>query len=291
MTSIGTEAFAKCSELLDVYCYAEKVPSTESDAFDDSYPEDATLHVPDASIDSYKATAPWSSFGKIVGLSRHYNGNNYEAKRVKELEHAMHQRQKAEHRAYFKANRGRFARLGLTLNSGLGPAIYDYSIGVGMRLGWQISFFNLFVGAEIQRADYLGKAEPGHLRATRLNIPMALRLNLMRKYDRDLYLSLGAHYNVAAKGCYGKDTDEKGFLKFGKDRKIVNNGTFSPRVALGFTKKFFEVEAWGLWELQDGIFNRDHILAQPYYALLIPDHVDKQIENKYRIGLSFRFLF
>ena len=63
--SIGTEAFANCSELRDVYCYAEKVPSTESDAFNGSYPEYITLHVLDASIDSYKATAPWSSFEKI----------------------------------------------------------------------------------------------------------------------------------------------------------------------------------------------------------------------------------
>jgi hypothetical protein len=66
---IGFEAFAKCPDLLDVYCYAEKVPSTESDAFDGSYPEYVTLHVPDGSIDSYKATAPWSSFGKIVALT------------------------------------------------------------------------------------------------------------------------------------------------------------------------------------------------------------------------------
>ena len=69
VTSIWDYAFANCSELLDVYCYAEKVPSTQSDAFDGSYLEYATLHVLDASIDSYKATAPWSSFGKIVGLS------------------------------------------------------------------------------------------------------------------------------------------------------------------------------------------------------------------------------
>ena len=69
VTSIGNDAFAYCPELLDVYCYAKKVPSTESYAFDDSPIEYATLHVPDASIDSYKATAPWSSFGKIVGLS------------------------------------------------------------------------------------------------------------------------------------------------------------------------------------------------------------------------------
>ena len=67
--TIGSESFANCAELLDVYCYAEKVPSIHSNAFDGSYPEYVTLHVPDASVDSYKATEPWSSFGKIVGLS------------------------------------------------------------------------------------------------------------------------------------------------------------------------------------------------------------------------------
>ena len=69
VTSIWSEAFRDCPELLDVYCYAEKVPSTDSYAFYGSYPEYATLHVPDASVESYKATAPWSRFGKIVGLS------------------------------------------------------------------------------------------------------------------------------------------------------------------------------------------------------------------------------
>jgi hypothetical protein len=52
-----------------VYCYAEKVPSTQSDAFKDSYIEYATLHVPNASLESYKNTAPWSGFGTKVGLS------------------------------------------------------------------------------------------------------------------------------------------------------------------------------------------------------------------------------
>ena len=67
--SIGYEAFANCPELLDVYCYAEKVPFTESDAFDGSYPEYATLHVPDYAVESYKAKEPWSKFGKIIALS------------------------------------------------------------------------------------------------------------------------------------------------------------------------------------------------------------------------------
>ena len=69
VTSIGYEAFRNCPELFDVYCYAEKVPSTDRYAFDGSYPEYATLHVPAASLESYKTTSPWSKFGKIVGLS------------------------------------------------------------------------------------------------------------------------------------------------------------------------------------------------------------------------------
>ena len=36
---IGSEAFLDCSDLLDVYCYAERVPSTYSDAFEGSYPK------------------------------------------------------------------------------------------------------------------------------------------------------------------------------------------------------------------------------------------------------------
>ena len=82
VTSIGESAFANCPELLDVYCYAENVPSTESDAFEGSYPEYITLHVPDASIDSYKATAPWSVFVNIVGLS----GEEPEQPEVPEVE-------------------------------------------------------------------------------------------------------------------------------------------------------------------------------------------------------------
>ena len=80
--SIGWFAFHNCPELLDVYCYAENVPSTDSYAFNGSYPEYITLHVPDASIDSYKATEPWSRFGKIVGLS----GEEPEQPEVPEVE-------------------------------------------------------------------------------------------------------------------------------------------------------------------------------------------------------------
>ena len=74
VTSIGYEAFRDCPELLDVYCYAENVPSTKSNAFYGSYTENPTLHVPDASIESYKATEPWRWFRKIVALTPEETG-------------------------------------------------------------------------------------------------------------------------------------------------------------------------------------------------------------------------
>ena len=65
---IYSEAFADCVNLTDVYCLATTVPSTYSDAFNKSYPEYMTLHVPAEAINSYKTTEPWSSFGTIVTI-------------------------------------------------------------------------------------------------------------------------------------------------------------------------------------------------------------------------------
>ena len=69
--SIGQLAFSYCSQLHDVYCYAEEVPTTESNAFSSSPIGTATLHVPAGSVDSYK-TAPWSGFANIVAIPNQY---------------------------------------------------------------------------------------------------------------------------------------------------------------------------------------------------------------------------
>ncbi len=68
VTSIEREAFAKCKNQTDVYCYAEKVRSTSSSAFEGSYIEYATLHVPTNALNDYKTTTPWSGFGTIKSL-------------------------------------------------------------------------------------------------------------------------------------------------------------------------------------------------------------------------------
>ena len=66
--TIGYNAFASCPELKDVYCFAGSVPNTTTTAFNDSYIEYATLHVPEESVQAYKEKAPWSNFKEIKGL-------------------------------------------------------------------------------------------------------------------------------------------------------------------------------------------------------------------------------
>ena len=66
VTSIGNAAFYGCSSLLNVYCYAEQVPATGTDAFSDIY--QATLHVPANVVNVYQNTSPWNGFGAIVAI-------------------------------------------------------------------------------------------------------------------------------------------------------------------------------------------------------------------------------
>ncbi len=73
--TIGQLAFANCDDLAEVYCYAEKIPdmitrwgSLCTNAFQNSYIEYSTLHVPQSAIEDYRNTEPWSGFGTIVSI-------------------------------------------------------------------------------------------------------------------------------------------------------------------------------------------------------------------------------
>ena len=68
VTSIGSGAFRDCSGLTEVYCHAENVPNTNSVAFYNTNVSNATLYVPSASIEAYKAASPWSGFGTIKAI-------------------------------------------------------------------------------------------------------------------------------------------------------------------------------------------------------------------------------
>lgn len=66
---IGWRSFSECPEMKNFYLYANISPSTDLEAFSGTPIANATLHVPAASLEAYKRTAPWSGFGKIVALT------------------------------------------------------------------------------------------------------------------------------------------------------------------------------------------------------------------------------
>jgi hypothetical protein len=68
VTTIGENAFSNCLKIKDVYCCAENVPNTNFTAFYSVPTPSATLHVPEASVDAYKATAPWNRFGTVEAI-------------------------------------------------------------------------------------------------------------------------------------------------------------------------------------------------------------------------------
>ena len=69
LNSIKQRAFSYCPEIADVFCYATTTPGTSTDAFEGSYAEAITLHVPEAALENYKATAPWSGFKEVIAIS------------------------------------------------------------------------------------------------------------------------------------------------------------------------------------------------------------------------------
>lgn len=68
VVTIGERAFANIDKLTDITIWAEEVPTTDRTAFENSYIDYVTLHVPANSIDKYKSTAPWSGFKEIVAI-------------------------------------------------------------------------------------------------------------------------------------------------------------------------------------------------------------------------------
>lgn len=69
LKEIKMNAFEGCAEIVKLYCYAEKCPTTGSDVFKDCRTEYATLYVPTASVTTYRAKSPWSNFKEILSLT------------------------------------------------------------------------------------------------------------------------------------------------------------------------------------------------------------------------------
>ena len=62
---IGYWAFGNCSKLESVHCKAIVPPSYDSDCFEKKTYDTATLHVPQETMDAYKADRMWARFKNI----------------------------------------------------------------------------------------------------------------------------------------------------------------------------------------------------------------------------------
>lgn len=69
VTNIGNESFGECNAISNVYCYASNVPNTSINTFKDSPISQASLYVPNLSLEQYRATKPWSDFKSVNGVS------------------------------------------------------------------------------------------------------------------------------------------------------------------------------------------------------------------------------
>ena len=65
---IGSKAFADCSPGFNICCYAENVPDTEEDAFQNSKTRVRGLYVPTGSIEAYRTAKVWGDFERIEGI-------------------------------------------------------------------------------------------------------------------------------------------------------------------------------------------------------------------------------
>ena len=87
MKHICTSAFEGCSNLKELYCKADNVPVVWESVFKDVPIASATLHVPEGSIEKYKATSPWKDFGNIVPITYYPEGTKWTEIRLDTLKY------------------------------------------------------------------------------------------------------------------------------------------------------------------------------------------------------------
>lgn len=67
--SIGENAFKGCTNVTDIFCMAEAVPTISANSFDEIICTSATLFVPGASLASYKSATTWKNFIDIIPIA------------------------------------------------------------------------------------------------------------------------------------------------------------------------------------------------------------------------------
>lgn len=206
----------------------------------------------------------------------------------------------ARKKAYTRMNRGRWIGFNIGANVGGSKAEMHGGIEGGFRFGYMYRFFNLWAGAKYQvNSGYLlaSDTEGGYLSCNQLSVPVMVRMNLAKDYNSDFYLGLGAEYVLPLKGRYALATGEgeEEYDKLPRSKEYVGKAFWAPRVSLGYSLGFLEMELYGTYNLADK-YNVERLSEDDDLLLLpIPELVGekqfKQTKGKVNIGVSIRFGF
>lgn len=205
-----------------------------------------------------------------------------------------------EKRRNTRSKRGPFCGFNLGYNFGFAKSEMFGGAEAGMRFGYQYQFLNLWIGAKYQlNSGYMmaDTEEPGgYLTCNTLTVPAVLRLNLVKDYAFDLFLGLGAEYTMPLKARYavvttdtGKSGSEYEYIKSDKSKDFAGAAFIAPRVSLGISMRYMEIELFGTYNLDDK-YNAASFRMQDVPAM-IGEQFETQVKGKVNVGMAFRFGF
>lgn len=203
-------------------------------------------------------------------------------------------------RQEFILNRGRCVQFGFggNVEAGEGP-LAGYG-EIGLRIGYIANVVNLYVGARFgqmshfkpafDKRDSYGEYYDGYVKLLRATVPMQLRINFAKNYERAWYLGVGAdvNFNINPKIVDKtlQSTIEGNLPGFNKE-KMVNRISYSPRASLGVGKKHFNFEIYGLYDLTE-TFDNDYIEQNGINNYMHPKMFFEQRKNQWRLGAALR---
>lgn len=220
----------------------------------------------------------------------------------------------------FTLHRGDVLDFGIGVSAEYGPDMAGLFGEMGFRVGYLANWVNLYVGgrfgsmtsmtALVNGEKALEPVNGGHFSMLRASVPVQVRLHVAKDYDHAWYVGLGADltFNISPKikvtgvaekshtNSYGQtvsDATGNPFLDNSivfKDKNLVNKMTISPRLSLGYTGRDLNFEIYGLYDLND-TFNKAYLEDNGIENLVHPQFYEKQVGNKWRVGLALRWMF
>ena len=203
----------------------------------------------------------------------------------------------------FVQNRGSFVHVGLAFDYAYGPHVHEFSPGIGIRLGWNRSLLNGYVGAQysmfMPTRSFQSKNVwndqvrnyGGYLKTSRLTIPVMLRLNFVHKYDKSVYFAAGLNLNLPLIARFSWNNIHNGESAWSaNDTGLTSKFSIAPRAALGYAGRHFEFEVFGVYETKE-TYDRNYLNMHNIWQYVDDSYVDQQISSRWRVGCALRILF